>query len=170
MPERIVLIHIKGPRQPNGAFRLLVDGPVKEQIVLIGVDILTRGHIIAIIGKVFFAFVARIIDGSIIELILLDEAVVFAAVTGQLGILEGSNMDHIIYGCLTMALGFSIKGTAIGSHDFRDVAAMDLGPCEDFKGPDYGIVFHGAPLEHNLIAQFLWALEFKDLIQAVLHN
>ena len=43
MPERIVLIHIKGPRQPNGAFRLLVDGPVKEQIVLIGVDILTRG-------------------------------------------------------------------------------------------------------------------------------
>lgn len=76
MPERIVLIHIKGPRQPNGAFRLLVDGPVKEQIVLIGVDILTRGHIIAIIGKVFFAFVARIIDGSIIELILLDEAVV----------------------------------------------------------------------------------------------
>ena len=164
MPERIVLVHIEGPRQADGTFRFFVDGPVKEQVVFIGVDILTWGYIIAIIGKVFFALVARIIDGSIIELIFLDETVVFAAMAGQLGIFERSDMDHIIHGRLAMALGLGIKGAAVGSHDFRNVAAMDLGPREDFKGPDNGIVFHGAPLEHNLIAQFLRVLQFKDLI------
>ena len=80
------------------------------------------------------------------------------------------HMDHFVQGHGTFRPAPGKEGTAVGTHDFRDVAPVDRGAGEPFKGPDHCIVFHGASLENDVSPQVMGVLELQHLVQAVLDD
>ena len=170
MPEGIILVDVQAPGDPDDPLGILVYRTVEEQLVFVVVDVFSGLVVFPVVGEEFLTFVPGIIDAAVAEVVLLDQAVVFAAVALELAVSVVGHMDHVVQGGFPFRPAPGKQGTAVGSHDFRDVAPVDSGAGQQFEGPDHRIILHGASLEDDVVPQVMGVLELQHLVQAVLDH
>ena len=170
VPERIVLVDVQAPGNPDDPLGILFHRTVEEQLVFVVVDVFPGLVFFPVVGEEFFTFVSGIVDAAVAEVVFLDQAVVFAAVALELAVGIIGHVDHVVQGGFPFRPAPGKQGAAVGPHDFRDIAPVDGGAGQKFKGPDYRVVFHGAPLEDDIVPQVMGILEFQHLVQAVLDD
>ena len=127
VPEGVVLVNVQAAGNANGAFRVFLYRPVKEQLVFVFVDVFPGFYVFPVVGEEFFAFVSGEIGAAVGKIVFFDQAVVFAAVALELAVGIGGNMEQFVQGHGTFGPASGKQGAAVGSHDFRDIAPVHGG-------------------------------------------
>ena len=176
-PERIILIHIQGPRQsdnaPLGVFGLqrLIIGEQPTIFIIIHIrNLFDRLFVFA--GAAFTAITGdktsgpKIIDGKQTIVRTLSAAGQFCLI-GE--ILQFLRTDQIAAG-MTVPFVLGDQCRAKGSHDSGNIRTHDLMTCDLLKGTKHGVIIEGSALNDNLIAHLCIVTDLDNLLQSIFYD
>ena len=176
MPERVVLVHVECARDAHRTARSLVRREaraVEEQLVLV-LEEVGRLDLVAFAASALFATVARDEAAATTKVIDGEQAVVGAATTMNLGMLD-LKMVNLVLGkqggnaILARTLARE-QGRTVGTHRTRDVGTDDLTAREQLKRTQRGVRHEGSALHHHVLADLLVIAQLDDLEEGVLDD
>ena len=132
MPERVVLVHVERARNAHRTARSLVRREartVEEQLVLV-LEEVGRLDLVAFAASALFATVARDEAAATTKVIDGEQAVVGAATTMNLGMLDLKMVNLVLGkqgGDAIRARTFTREqGRTVGTHDSRNVRSYNI--------------------------------------------
>lgn len=174
MPERIILEHIHGPRNADGApLCLFFRQPfiVKEPFIFI-LHQVRQVVLLFLASRTAFAAVACNVKALIGETADGQCAIVGAAAAAarRYLILEGFQLFRAKNRAEAVQAGmFSGNNrTAVGSHNTGNIRSDHSPASQQLKGPQYGFVIEGATLHNDIAPEVLGVADFDNLLQGVL--
>ena len=167
MPERQVLDHVQPQRNADFAPRAFHRLQLPDQVQLVFIDIRQLFGVFDAEG--LFALVAGDKPPAVREGVDRQRAVVGAPFAGDRfgGMGEVFQLFKGEDGRFLLPLCLAVEGGAKGPHQPRDVRADDIPADFPLKASQHRVVEEGAPLDNDVLAQFVGGVGADDLIDGV---
>ncbi len=173
-PERIILVHVEGPGDPDlshGSLFLFQRFIVKDPLLFIVIDIQVFLGIADLQSRPSFAAVAR--DQMIAGRKIIDRqktvvsALAAAALSGMVGEFFQFLRLHDLAASLAPDALFADDSASVSAHDACNIRPDDLASGDLLKGHQDSIIVEGASLYNDLLAHFAVITDLDDLLQRV---
>ena len=176
VPEGVVLIHVEGAGNADGAARGLVGAQhlaVKQQLIFLFEEVRGLGLLLFVAGALLAAVTgdkasaaAKVVDGKL--------AVVGATAAADMLLRHGEVRDVLVRKNGRGAVGASAiagkQGRTVGAHAAGDVGTHGVNAGELLERAQRGVGHKGAALNDHLAADLLGVAQLNDLEQGILDD